>query len=240
MPGAGASRPLTQRTSGLAITSLILAIFGCFGVTAIAAVICGHVARKRIKSDPSLTGGGLALAGLIIGYVMIVFAAFFGTLFTIGFVKGFREARMQMNQSSHVESTSLVEIPDDSVSGHIDGDSFTYSKATLSKNMGLLSISDGEDFIADREVKIFLFPKPGESLENRTWKIDPETTGSVPHVHLRWEENGAFKTDSMVSGYQMELTTGAIEDGIVTGSIELKITGEVSAELKGNFSAAVQ
>jgi hypothetical protein len=61
------------RTSPLAIWSLILGIltFLCFGFFAgIPAVICGHVARSRIRqSQGNLTGGGLALAGLILGYV---------------------------------------------------------------------------------------------------------------------------------------------------------------------------
>ncbi len=44
---------------------MVLPFFG-----AIAAVIAGHVARKDIRqSDGRITGDGLALAGLILGYV---------------------------------------------------------------------------------------------------------------------------------------------------------------------------
>lgn len=66
----------TAKTSAQAIWSLVLGIlsFLCFGLFAgIPAVICGHAARSNIrKSQGALTGGGMALAGLILGYVGIV------------------------------------------------------------------------------------------------------------------------------------------------------------------------
>lgn len=59
-------------TSGLAITSMVLGIlsFLTVGLTAIPAVICGHLSRASIrKSAGTLAGDGFALAGLILGYV---------------------------------------------------------------------------------------------------------------------------------------------------------------------------
>lgn len=64
------------KTSAHAIWSLVLGIlsFICFGFFAgIPAVICGHVARSKIRqSQGTLSGGGMALAGLILGYVGLV------------------------------------------------------------------------------------------------------------------------------------------------------------------------
>jgi competence protein ComGC len=58
---------------GIAITSLVLGILAhvCFGpLTAIPAVICGHIALSRIKQSQGAVGGqGLAIAGLVLGYV---------------------------------------------------------------------------------------------------------------------------------------------------------------------------
>ncbi len=60
------------KTCGLAIASLVLSFF-----VSIAAVICGHVALARIKrSGGTLTGEGMAIAGLVIGYVGICSALF--------------------------------------------------------------------------------------------------------------------------------------------------------------------
>ncbi len=61
------------KSSGLALTSMILGAssFACL-ITAIPAVICGHIARSQIKkSDGRITGSGLALAGLITGYLWL-------------------------------------------------------------------------------------------------------------------------------------------------------------------------
>jgi hypothetical protein len=63
-------------TSGLATASCILGIlslFGCLLLTGIPAVVCGHIARSQSRADPGRQGGaGIALAGLIMGYIGIV------------------------------------------------------------------------------------------------------------------------------------------------------------------------
>lgn len=84
VPGIGGGNPsVVPRTSGLAITSLVLGICSFFtiGLTAIPAVICGHIARGKIRrSGGARTGGGLALAGIICGY--------FGFIFIVAFIAG--------------------------------------------------------------------------------------------------------------------------------------------------------
>ena len=57
------------RTSGLAIASLVLSLLGPVGC--IPAVICGHIALSQIRKSTGLSGRGLALAGVIIGYIML-------------------------------------------------------------------------------------------------------------------------------------------------------------------------
>lgn len=58
-------------TSGLAITSLACGISSLMcGITGIPAVICGHIARRNIKaSQGRIDGSGIALAGIITGYI---------------------------------------------------------------------------------------------------------------------------------------------------------------------------
>ena len=66
------------KTSTLAIWSLVLGILSlaCFSIfAAIPGVICGHKALGRIKrSGGVLTGQGLAIAGLVTGYIGIALA----------------------------------------------------------------------------------------------------------------------------------------------------------------------
>ncbi|MEM7394986.1 MAG: DUF4190 domain-containing protein [Verrucomicrobiota bacterium] len=62
------------RTSTPALLSMIFGAltFVCFlgPITALPAVICGHLGRSDVrKSDGTATGAGMALAGLILGYI---------------------------------------------------------------------------------------------------------------------------------------------------------------------------
>jgi hypothetical protein len=65
-------------SKGLAITSFVLGILSlvllCFGFfVGVPAVICGHMARRRARTLPAQFGGeGIALAGLITGYIGLV------------------------------------------------------------------------------------------------------------------------------------------------------------------------
>lgn len=63
------------KTSGLAIASLICGISAVIlpiFFNSIAAVITGHMAKKEINaSNGTITGGGMATAGLILGWIQI-------------------------------------------------------------------------------------------------------------------------------------------------------------------------
>ena len=65
-----------QETSGAAVASLICGILSIFLpiILSLPAIICGHVARANIRaSGGKLTGAGMALAGLLIGYLWLAF-----------------------------------------------------------------------------------------------------------------------------------------------------------------------
>jgi hypothetical protein len=75
-----------SKTSAAAIWSLVLGILSllCFTLfTGIPAIICGHIARSNVKnSRGALSGEGMALAGLILGYIG-TFIVTFGVLAAI-------------------------------------------------------------------------------------------------------------------------------------------------------------
>ena len=95
--------PAPAKSSGLAIWSLVLGILSltCFWLlTAIPAVICGHVAYSRIRrSAGALSGEGLALGGLITGYASIALSIFVIPLLAAIAIPNFVKARTtaQMN-----------------------------------------------------------------------------------------------------------------------------------------------
>ncbi len=61
-----AAAPTGPKTNTLAIVSLVLAFFVSLG-----AVICGHIALGQIKKSGE-NGRGLAIAGLVLGYLGLV------------------------------------------------------------------------------------------------------------------------------------------------------------------------
>jgi hypothetical protein len=84
-------QPMAQ-TSTLAIVSLVSGIVSWFLlplIGAVIAVITGHMARREIRDSlGALTGDGLALAGLILGYLQLALTVlgvcFFIALLALG------------------------------------------------------------------------------------------------------------------------------------------------------------
>lgn len=71
-----------SRTSTLAIVSLVFGILCWVGlpfIGALVAIICGHGARGEIRRAPpgTIEGDGMALAGLILGWVHLFIAIAF-------------------------------------------------------------------------------------------------------------------------------------------------------------------
>ena len=74
-------------TSGLAIASLILSVSAFVAlplIGSIGGVVCGHMARSRLRQTGYASeGNGLALAGVIIGWVGIAFYVGLIALFVV-------------------------------------------------------------------------------------------------------------------------------------------------------------
>ncbi len=84
---------LPQKTSPLAIVSLVLGIVGiCCGqlfVLSIGAIVTGYIGRNQInQSGGQLKGGGMALAGLILGAIGIVVGIGYWILLATGAING--------------------------------------------------------------------------------------------------------------------------------------------------------
>ncbi len=59
-----------KQTEGLAIAALVTGLVGI----PIAPIVCGHMARTRIRdSGGTKDGDGLAIAGLVLGYAYLAF-----------------------------------------------------------------------------------------------------------------------------------------------------------------------
>ena len=82
LPPAPVAEP-TQPLSSLAVASLVTGILTWFSlplaflvlptpVCMIAAIVCGHMARADIRRNPGTRGDGMAIAGLVMGWGMVV------------------------------------------------------------------------------------------------------------------------------------------------------------------------
>jgi hypothetical protein len=91
------------RTPGFAIASLVLGIVGflfgwaCCGIMPVLAVVFGHISYSQITKNPgSFQGKGMALTGLILGYVGILLTVIILIVqFAMGFYSGYMEQMKQ-------------------------------------------------------------------------------------------------------------------------------------------------
>jgi hypothetical protein len=70
-PGAPYGYPMIPATStnGMAIASMVLGIVWIYWIGSILAIVFGHISLSQIKRNPYQTRRGMAIAGLVLGYV---------------------------------------------------------------------------------------------------------------------------------------------------------------------------
>ena len=74
-----------QQTNGMAIASLVLGILWLYWLGSLLALIFGFVAKKQIReSGGRQSGGGLATAGLVLGWIGAATFALFVVFLIIG------------------------------------------------------------------------------------------------------------------------------------------------------------
>ena len=66
----GYGYPPPQRTNGMAIASMVLGILWIYWIGSILALVFGYVAKKQIRERGD-SGGGMATAGIVLGWVGI-------------------------------------------------------------------------------------------------------------------------------------------------------------------------
>ena len=75
-PPGPAPQVVQASTSGMAVASLVLGILWIYGIGSVLAIIFGAVAKGRIRdSGGTVTGGGMATAGIVLGIIGAVIAA---------------------------------------------------------------------------------------------------------------------------------------------------------------------
>jgi hypothetical protein len=167
-PGLAAeceSKP--TKTSGLAIASLVFSLIGPVG--SIPAVICGHIALRRVEKTSALKGRGLALAGLIIGYTVFGLSMALAIPIVIP-VLAFRLAAVAPPEA--IEVTELKRFPLDSTEELITQTDVQIDKQISSDGNGSLRID---------------VSKPTTIRLSETGDIDIENARLIYQARLRTE-----------------------------------------------------
>lgn len=114
LPGQVPVAPALRRTEPLSIWSLVLGIVSIVGcslggfLAGLPAVICGHVGLARINRNPALDGKGMAVAGLITGYIgLLILIPVFAAL-AIPAIVGARERAQAVKMLSNMKQIHLA------------------------------------------------------------------------------------------------------------------------------------
>jgi hypothetical protein len=93
---------IPQESSGKALASLICGVFFFVFPSAIAAIVLGHLALAEIRKSAGRLGGqGIAVAGLVLGYLGVAVIPFVLILAAIA-IPNLLRARMAANEASTV------------------------------------------------------------------------------------------------------------------------------------------
>ena len=107
-PSGTPSVSFAQQTSGKAIASLILGLLSFTFLAAIPAVVLGHMALSDIKKSAyRIKGKGVAVAGLVLGYLGIAMMPMILIIAAIA-IPNLLRARIAANEASAVSSVRLL------------------------------------------------------------------------------------------------------------------------------------
>ena len=261
-PVPEAAAMANPRTSGLAVASLICSLSSliiCIGW--LPGIICGHLAKARIRRDPTLKGRGLATAGLIISYGTVILATGLVAALLFRGAAIFKNAYQQAEQimatnkvvSAQVQTQSETvsnseepaqaassvwtmdvkgaRIPDGPVSGEIHGQNFEFKRAILRGGNLKFTSAVGAEYV--------LIHGLGHDIANNTFEVESNSTGDNPKVEIAWGENGQNNTQNFAAGYAMELQFDTAQKRKIPGHIYLCLPDDSKSYIAGAFTTTL-
>jgi hypothetical protein len=130
--------------------------------------------------------------------------------------------------------------PAGAVTGTIRGTPVSLASAEFT---GDLAVFEGDGWGWNPSLLIFLFADDDAPPAGKTITVDAGDgmQQGTPHVHYRWRDpdTGEVETEIVMSGYDLRLEFGAIEDGHLTGTLSFSIPDQ-ETEVSGRFRAKVE
>jgi type IV pilus assembly protein PilA len=118
------------QTSGKAIASLVLGFLGFILPAAIAAIVLGHISRSEIRrSQGRLRGNGMALGGLILGYLGVAVIPIL--IIAAIAIPNLLRARMAANEASAVSALRVIATAQQTYSAQLPARGFACDLSML-------------------------------------------------------------------------------------------------------------
>ena len=151
-------------------------------------------------------------------------------------LRGEKKASSTAFVSSEESALLVVAGQGKRLTGRLHGETFRYDRVALID--GVLTLSQGEGFLADLEVRVLLGWNPEDISERRTLIVGPSDEDG-PVVHLSWKpENQDYpETRIFDGGYRMELALAPLDTGQLSGSLVLVMPDSFKSYLTGDFTA---
>jgi type IV pilus assembly protein PilA len=193
-----------QKTSGKAIASLICGVFTWFLPASIAAIVLGHLSLSEIrKSAGRLKGHGMAVAGLVLGYVGVALIPFILIIAAIA-IPNLLRARMAANEASSVGSLRTYSMAIETYASQCPDRGFPASTTQLGPGGGdcdHANIIDGQlgsaSPIRSGYVFSYVAGPADESgrIKSYTISADPVTQNTTGIRHFFMDETGIIRCE---------------------------------------------
>jgi type IV pilus assembly protein PilA len=206
-----APRPPAQvasaETSGKAIVSLICGLLFFIPFLFIAAIVFGHLALSEIrKSAGRLKGEGIAIAGLVLGYLWIAGTPIILIIAAIA-IPNFLRARIAANEASAIGSVRTLVVGETTYATMHPGQGYTCSRSDLAGSQ-LIDIS-----LATGQKNGYAFELTGCSVGEGGAIVKYQVVAYPLRVNQTGvrtfcsDESGVIKVDSSSSG------RGCVDEG---------------------------
>lgn len=188
-PAVSAEAATPAKTSGLAISSLVLGILGLFtcGATALIGLILGIIALVKVKnSRGALSGGGLALAGIIVSAIFVFMIPIFAAMLLPALAAAKQKAQTVNCMSCVKGLTFEMRMYADNNQNHYPAATNWCDALLLQSNTGLTNIFHcPADFSGGRCSYAFNAQVAGAE----TGKVDPATV-VIFEANGGWNRSG--------------------------------------------------
>lgn len=194
-----------QETSGKAIASFICGLFFFLLPVTIVAIILGHLSLSDIKKSAGrLKGQGLAIVGLVLGYMGVVFVPFLLIIAAIA-IPNLLRARIAANEASAVGTLRTYNMAMVNYVARCQNVGFPASVASLGPGNGDCDGANLVDSVlaaltATKSGYRFVYsPGPADSnghVVSYTITADPITTNTTGIRHFVTDESGVIRISS--------------------------------------------